>query len=195
MFIEILDKKREGQYEDFLLKGRATQLYASNKYRKLLKNFLGAEDRYLLAIDTDGRIAGALPSFLMRNRRLGNVLNSLPFYGSNGAIIAHESGSEAREMLLEAFYSLAEKENCFSATIITSPFEKDNGFYESRTQYSHKDERVGQLTRLPMETGLITDSLMARFDSAGRRNIRKAETSGITVKDGASAGELDFFIV
>jgi len=147
--IEFLDERRERDYEDFLLAGGTTLLYASNKYRKLLKKILGAEDRYFIAVDIDNRIVGALPAFLKRHSRFGNIMNSLPFYGGNGAIIEHEGRYEAEKMLLDEFYAFAKKNRCISTTIISSPFEADNEFYEKETDYAYRDERIGQLTKLP----------------------------------------------
>jgi len=76
-------------------------------------------------------------------------MNSLPFYGGNGAIIEHEGRYEAEKMLLDEFYAFAKKNRCISTTIISSPFEADNEFYEKETDYAYRDERIGQLTKLP----------------------------------------------
>ena len=63
MNIKLLDTSLEAQYHDFLLTSSDSLLFASNKYRKFLKEFLNEEDAYFLAIDQKGVIKGALPAF------------------------------------------------------------------------------------------------------------------------------------
>ncbi|MBI5740641.1 MAG: GNAT family N-acetyltransferase [Nitrospirae bacterium] len=193
--MDTLDDTRSDAYTEFLLSMPTTLLYASDRYRRLLKAYLGAEDRYLLALDGHDRIVGALPVFLKRNRRLGNVLNSLPFFGSNGGIITH-ANPEAKRRLIDAWHALTEKEQCISATLITSPFEPDMDFYKQHTHYSYLDRRIGQLTRLP-ELPAAEDlerRLMGIFQDPRPRNIRKALKNGIAVTAECGKDNLDFLM-
>jgi hypothetical protein len=194
MHVTTLNKEHEEEYERFLLDSKTTLLYASNKYRKLLKKFLEAKDNYLIALDEQGKIRGALPAFLKINEQYGNVLNSLPFYGSNGAIIEHTGDYKIKRLLLDEFYSFASENNCKSATIITSPFETDTDFYEKETGYTYRDERIGQLTRLPDNSSDIADILVKSFDEVRRRNIRKAQRNDISSSDEYDPRSLQFLI-
>ncbi|MFX0196987.1 MAG: peptidoglycan bridge formation glycyltransferase FemA/FemB family protein [Candidatus Hodarchaeota archaeon] len=191
MNVEFLTKEREAEYDNFMLKSGSTLFYASNKYRKLLKSFLEAEDFYFLAID-GGQIVGALPAFLKRNRRVGHILNSLPFFGSNGGIIEHEGRPDAKKALLNAFNGFASTHNCISTTIITSPFEADVGFYDKEIGFSHRDERIGQVTSLPPKADTFPEALMNKFDGVRRRNIRKALKSGVGITDKDTPQALQF---
>ena len=121
--VETLERSRMDAYGRFLLENPEGLLYASPKYLELLERFLDAEVRGWLAIDDAGEIVGALPAILKRHEPGGAVLNSLPFYGSNGGVIEHAGDRAVRGALLDAF--AAEAEGCVSSTLITSPFETD----------------------------------------------------------------------
>jgi GNAT acetyltransferase-like protein len=192
MKIELLEEDRFNAYERFLLQNKGTLLYVSNNYRKLLKDFLKAEDYYFLAIGNDNEIKGALPAFLKQNDDHGNILNSLPFYGSNGGIIEYEGNDEVKKLLLSAFDSFAQERKCAATTIITSPFENDIGFYEKEIDFGFQDKRLGQLTKLPNASNDVGSEIMNMIDGVRRRNIRKALKSNIEIKDGNDLDIIDF---
>ena len=192
MVIEKLTEDYESKYDNFILADERTLFYSSNKYRKFLQALLSCEEAYLLAVENDGSILGALPSFLHRNEPYGNVLNSLPFYGSNGSIVEHEGNSEVRKLLMTSFREYAEHNDCVLSTLITSPFENDPGFYERDHEYTFKDTRTGQLTPLPAESSDPSVELMTSFDSVRRRNIRKAIKSEVSVEEGSTPQVLEF---
>ena len=185
MKVVLLNEEWEEKYTFFLLQQTETLVYVGNKYRKLLKKFLKEQDYYFMAVEKDD-ILGVFPSFLKNNSHLGNILNSLPFYGSNGGIIEYKGNCNVRKILLEAFYSLAREKNCISSTIITSPFEKDVNFYEKETKFTYKDERIGQITQLPDNNGDVSEKILRMIDEVRRRNIRKAVKNGIVVKENFS---------
>lgn len=182
MRVEILDKYLEKEYEEYILRSERALLYASNKYRAFLKDILGSEDCYFVAINRDNQIVGALPTFLMRNPTYGNVLNSLPFFGSNGSIIEHEGNEDVRKKLLEEFNQFSLRNNCVSSTIITSPFESNSHVYEEYKSFNYRDARIGQISKLPEGAKVIEEKLIKQFDEAGRRNIKKAKKMGVVVR-------------
>src|SRR5262249_46266420 len=109
----------ECAYDCFLRARPDSLLYASLKYRAFLKALLSCSDEYLLAID-DGRIEGVLP--LMKLEVDGRlVYNSLPFYGSNGGVIAN-SPAAARQ-LVGAYNALISRAHVSASTIVPNPFE------------------------------------------------------------------------
>src|SRR4051812_40250096 len=121
MKISLLTKALEPAYTSFLLSHSEALLYASLPYRDLLQDFLQAQPVYFIATNDAGDIKGALPGFLRKNEETGNVLNSLPFYGSNGGVVEFNNDLNLRRMLLNAFNEFAEAERCVSSTLITSP--------------------------------------------------------------------------
>lgn len=186
-----LESPQGDAYDKFLKQSSETGLFCSNKYRLILKDFLQAEDHYFLLLNDSGKITAALPSFMKENKVSGNVLNSLPFYGSNGGIISESAGHGDKKILLDAFYKYAEDNNCISSVIVTSPFEKDNEFYESNSAYNYKDERIGQITLLP-EVGDTEEALMSMIHRKTRNHVRKSMKSDLEVSDIYSDEAFDF---
>jgi hypothetical protein len=180
------------EYDEFVRSNADTLLYASDRYRRLLRTFLKADDRYLVARDGN-RIVGVLPAMLRRNERHGAVLNSLPFYGSNGAVVDADGDRRVRQRLLDAFHAIAADEGCAASTIVTSPFERDLAFYDKEAKATFRDERIGQLTALPAD-GDARAALMQSFHHKTRNMIRKAQKSGLSVRTDGSAADLEFLI-
>ncbi len=84
--IEKLNAETEKDYAKFLLDVPDSLLYHSLSYKNFLKQILtDARDQYLLAYENE-KLVGALPVFI-KYGALGTVVNSLPFYGSNGSFI------------------------------------------------------------------------------------------------------------
>lgn len=194
MNIKLLDTSLEAQYHDFLLTSSDSLLFASNKYRKFLKEFLNEEDAYFLAIDQKGVIKGALPAFLKQNSEFGNVLNSLPFYGSNGAIIEFENNNNVRVALVNEFNNFAKANKCVASTLISSPLDPIEEFYEKHVDYTFKDSRIGQLTPLPQVKEDIDNMVMKLLDSKMRNLVRKAQKMEIVVGSEQGDKYLNFLI-
>ena len=191
MEIRILDATLEAAYDAFLLRGERTTIKQSNVFRKVLKRILDAEDRYLLAVDNHGTIRGALPAFVHRNDACGAVLNSLPFFGSNGGVIRHDGDEDVARLLLEAFDELAREYACASATIVGSPGD-DESLYERLFPHQYTDERIAMVSGLRGE-GSPEEYLRKGFASSLKRNLAKAARSGVEVVKAAGAVEWAFF--
>jgi hypothetical protein len=157
--------------------------YHSIKYRNFLKQILGeARDKYLLAYDNDELIA-ALPSFVKKGP-FGAVVNSLPFYGSNGAIISNAICSDATKIeLLNYFDSMCKREEAIASTIIQNPMARDKSIYNNYDQ-DVIDERIGQLTPLPsgLPTEKVCDHLMNSFHVKTRNMVRKGKKYGFEIE-------------
>jgi hypothetical protein len=190
--IELLTEKYEEDYTNWLLSVENSLLYASLPYRNFLHRLLAnSRPFYLIALD-QGRIIGALPAFLKQNSQMGNVLNSMPFYGSNGGpIVASHVAQKAviQKALLDAFLTLAQENQVISSTIISNPLEPLVKFYDSGLQSTLRDERIGQITSLPINPGsseMLKETLMGRFHKKTRNAIRKARGSRVVVRHAES---------
>jgi hypothetical protein len=151
------------------------------------------EDYYLLG-KAGREVVAAMPTFLKRGK-YGNVLNSLPFWGSNGGVIVNPTlppneKKLLKRTLLQSFYDLANQLSCVLSTIIVSPLEEDPVFYEECTRAHYTDERIGQVTLLPESPE--PEDLLGQFESVRRRNIRKAMKSGVTCHDDNTAEAMEF---
>lgn len=190
MEVITLSGERENEYEEFLLKSPNTLFFASNKYRTLIKSLLNCSDFYLLALK-DNQIAGALPCMIIKNEKYGNVLNSLPYYGSNGAIIEHKDSDNVKDLLMSALKDLCKKQNCAASTVITSPLESDLGYYRSQ-HCDFVDTRRGMITHLPRYSAETEQELLNLFDANKRRDARKVMRSTVKVRSDNSAASFEF---
>jgi hypothetical protein len=177
--VERLGEADEADYSRFVLRSERTLLYHSALFRRLLREVVDAEDWYLVVRDGDGAIVGALPSFLRRHPRRGAVLNSLPYYGSNGGILEFDGALDVRRALLARFDALARDTGCVSSTIVTSPFEEDPRFYETEVRFDLRDERRGQVTALPDASADVPRVLREAFPN--KFALRKARKMPLTV--------------
>ena len=121
------------KYQRFI-KTNESLLYSSVEYLDLISNFLKEECKLLCVFDSNEEILGAIP-FFEKEGAYGKVLNSLPFYGSNGGYIATDS--IIKEQLLTAFENYVHSNDIVSATIINNPLVDVSG-YELTNNYIDK---------------------------------------------------------
>lgn len=187
-----LDKSWDEKYECFIRQSPVTLLYASVAYRQLLLDYLGADPIYLGAKDLDGSLLAVLPAFLKKNERYGNIINSLPFYGSNGGVIEHKGNREIQRGLLRFFDEIALQQSCAATTIITSPLQSHDELYDRYAKYDFKDQRIGQITSLPGQTDDLAHNLISMFSDPRPRNIKKAVKSGVRVRWSRDSDDMNF---
>jgi hypothetical protein len=176
-----LETADEAAYSRFVAAHPASLAYATLEFRNFLRRVTGEEDCYLAALE-DRRIVGVLPAFLQRDRGRGAVLNSLPFFGSIGGVLADQARPDVAAALLDAFDRLGQELHCISRTIITSPIDPDVSQHERRL-HTFVDARNCQITPLPEAGADLDQRLLGLFDDPRPRNIRKAIKSGVTVTE------------
>ena len=168
--LSLLQGNDEAEYTAYLQSHPASLIYSSLSYKNFLEDLLGCESSYWIAREGD-RVTGVLPVMWMLGP-VGRVVNSLPFYGSNGGVLASTPASEIA--LVRKFEELASARDVASATWITHPF------MAARIAPVHdlEDERISQITRLTSDRA----ELLEVIDGSARRNIRKAQSEGVTVR-------------
>ena len=155
-------------WDDYLRGHDGSLVYASARFRALLVELLGCRDRSLAAVD-GGAIRGVLPLL-----ELDGVLNSLPYYGSNGGVLADSAA--VTELLLDAYDELAQA--AAAATLVENPFAPAA---PRDPVHTHVDTRIAQWSELPPRG----------IESSARRNARKARAAGVVVeRDPAELGTL-----
>lgn len=174
MRIERLAAAMFPAYEDFLANRETALLYQSPRFLSLVCDLLRAEQRTIVATDGDSGIVGALP-LLAIDGPYGKVLNSLPFYGSNGGIMAqHELAAAA---LVSAYNQIVAEPGVAASTLVTNPLDEVD---YSSLKFDLTDERIGQFTSLRFADH-HAEHLMASFHHKTRNMIRKAERLQVTV--------------
>lgn len=192
--VELLTPADEGEYTALLESNKQSLLYVSLRYRRLLRQHVGGEDRYLVA-KQDNRLVGALPLFLFRNEHYGNVMNSLPFYGSNGGINLLPDFADDRNVikaLIGELHELAKQEAVVATTIIASPFECHQDLYERYLPLCFQDSRLGQVSALPSQEKDPEELLMGLIHKTKRTDVRKARKSGVTFRHTDESAALRF---
>ena len=165
--IEKLSIDNVAAYEDFLASHKDALFYYSPKHIEFIKYFTKSEQETVIAIK-DGKVVGCLP-MLSKNGKYGRILNSLPFYGSHGAILANSEDIEKN--LLSYYTSL--KTEFLSSVVITNPY-----LNEKSLKYGEVvDERIGQFTFFPK----TSDELMSVFHTKTRNMVRKGERFGANI--------------
>jgi lipid II:glycine glycyltransferase (peptidoglycan interpeptide bridge formation enzyme) len=171
MKIEILDKSRYEEYESFLLSCEHSLFYHSTKYKDFLEDILGCESKYLLAYD-DGKIVAALP-LMIKNGSIGKVVNSLPYYGSNGGIIGKCTDLNLASIFQKEVQSL----DYTSLTLVSCPFEDSVSTLLDKVT----DHRISQITPLDPASEDYSEYIFSIIEGSTRRNIKKAQKFGIKV--------------
>lgn len=191
--LKFLDEKDKKQYQRFLEVNHNFLWYTSLEYKLLLENYLNAKSRYIL-VKKENEIVGCLPLMESRNDSFGAVLNSLPFYGSNGGFLIDKNylkkeGTQIMNLLLQSLLSYVKQNNIGAITIITSPFNSySEEFLEENFKFTFSDFRIGQITPLPANK----DDLIGKFENPRPRNIRKAIKSGVVIRQSISDEDFDF---
>ena len=203
--IEITEliRKDENEYEKLVSTSEEAMLYHSIKWRTVLEETVGGEPMYIVAL-RKGKMVGALPSFMKRNEKYGNILNSLPFFGSHGGpIVDHkldeQQKRQVKKALLERFLQLARENDCITSTLITSPFETDLSIYEKTLHPDCIIPRIAQMTFFPKQitnvvrTNVHNEILFGMFEQRCRRAIRKALKNNIKIEFSENLDNFDIF--
>lgn len=173
MEIKALNEKQFQEYDDFLLTEENSLIYYSLKYKNFLKELLRAHDNYWVALD-GGRLCGILPLFY-KEGIFGKVYNSLPFYGSNGGIIA--DSQHAFQALSDKYNDIISGDDVAAANLISNPLIRQD---YSKIKHSLIEARIGQFTSLNYPDN-VQEALLKSFCGKTRNMIRKAAKSDINV--------------
>jgi hypothetical protein len=149
-------------------------LYYGLKFRNFLVDMLGVRPLYRMAVDASDVVVGVLPVMASDGPK-GTVLNSLPFFGSHGGVLADTQ--EACAALIDDFNAAANGAGVAAATVIANPLDAVDyaGFDHEMT-----DSRIGQFTPLPQATAgalALDDALMALYHQKTRNMVRKGMKS------------------
>lgn len=193
--ITMLTEHYEEGYRDMLHNCREAMFTHSIPYRNLLSDFLSCQPSYIVAIDS-GEVIGAMPSFLKENKKYGNILNSLPFFGSHGGVLVRSrfddrEKAKVKKLLLNEFSALAKEKDCILSIIVTSPFDLDISFYENNLRYKFKDKRVAQIVEFRNNIHNAEQEIMYNLvEPSNRRAIRRPLKHGVTFEFSKDFGPL-----
>lgn len=169
-YVSIMRAEDEEDYAAFLKANPDGLLYYGLQYKGFLEDILGCEASYWIARE-DGKVSGILP-MMRKAGPAGAVINSLPYFGSNGGVLASTPAAEAA--LLEQFEKMSAAPDVAAATWISHPFVSTG----RPPVHDLVDERESHITQLSANA----DELLACIDGSARRNIKRAESAGVKVR-------------
>lgn len=179
--IELNDELNE-RYNSFLQAHPHSMFYYTIKYRNFILSLIPkAKARYLLTINEKEEIEAICPLMEIEGT-LGKVINSLPYFGSHGGILANSK--EAEEFLMNHLNQYLNSQDVASYNIVSNPFLQNNII----PIHNETDERIGQITELPPS---IEEFFKALNDKT-RNGIRKAQKENIEVEVDNSKEAFEF---
>lgn len=167
-----LAAEREPAYAGFVAAHPAALISYTLGYRDLLAELLGCEARYAVAL-SDGAVVGVMPLMRQAGAR-GAVLNSLPYFGSNGGPLA--LSAEAGRALGAWYEDEVRSDDVLAATVVANPLADA----DAQIGGDLDDMRVGHVTPLS-GAGDPHARIVAAIDGSARRNVAKAERCGTRV--------------
>lgn len=175
MTIELLNSENAYLWGHYVNNHKYGTIYYTLKFRDLIAKVTNATPLYFMAIE-ESRAVGILP-LMQKEGSLGKVINSLPFYGSHGGVLA--DNKNAQEFLLDHYIEIVSNKSVTASTLIENLFSHNNSLY-SRINVNEYDSRIGQLTNLEGNY-LSLEELMECFHTKTRNTIRKAAKSEVVV--------------
>jgi hypothetical protein len=191
--IESLDKV-ESQYLDFLDKAENVLFFHHPCYLELLGEHLNATPLILFIEDSEG--SSVVMPFLLKEGSKGKVVNSLPYFGSNGSFICFGTPDSINLLKIKALSELEEwckNEKVISLNIVTNYFDQtEKDWFKEYYRPDYMSERFGQVTKLPAFSENYDSELLKQFQDPRPRNIRKAINSGVSIRKAESDKDWDF---
>ena len=167
-----LSEEHEPAYARFVEAHPAALISYTLGYRDLLVDLLACRARYAVALREDA-VVGVMP-LMSLDGEAGTVLNSLPYFGSNGGPLT--SDAAASEALCAWYERQARGGGVAAATVIGNPLAPRD------TSVAHDlvDVRIGHVTPLA-GAGEPEARIRALIAGSARRNIAKAQRCGVAV--------------
>ena len=115
MRIEVCEQNNEKIFQNFVMSHPKSLIYHTVHYKELIKKHLDCDLEYHLLFNND-RVEAILTS-MSKIGRFGRVFNALPFFGSNGGILANNKNAYAS--MIEHYNNLIK--GASFATFIENP--------------------------------------------------------------------------
>lgn len=160
--------------------------YHRSDFLGVVSRELGAEPLWIV-VRSAGEIVGVMP-IAMKSGTYGIVVNSLPYFGSNGAVIQKNDDVAIAKLLIAEFERFCSDLPAAAWTIITNPLDEKDGFYQEELDWNFKDFRYSYVTTL--EAGRSFLEFVERFDDPRPRNVRRAIRSGVEIIEKSSEDAL-----
>jgi hypothetical protein len=173
-----LTPELEPAYARFIAADPRAMIYGTLEFREFLRRSVGGSPHYLVA-RRGHDIVGAMPYFVATHPEFGEVINSLPWYGSHGGCQVAGDAPAARAMLLDRFQCAVTSSSVLFSTIVLTPGETAHlDEYRRALNPAAVDGRIGQVTELPEGGGDLERALESLCLQKTRNLVRKSRNQG-----------------
>lgn len=180
--IRRIDPLADARFDHFVRDHRHATVYHLPAWARLLSKIYSDEPVYLAAEDPEGNISGVLPLVLTRGMVSGARMNSLPLEGVAGPLA---SSREDEAALVAAACELTRQ-----AGAAQLQFRSTSRGYECLTKSLQvATGKPNWVIALPADP----EDLRARWPGNLRRDVQRAESTGLTVRQGSTAADLRSF--
>jgi lipid II:glycine glycyltransferase (peptidoglycan interpeptide bridge formation enzyme) len=172
-----LENKHESLYEEFILKSKNSILYHSVIYKKFLGNTLpNTVHKYIIVIKKN-KVIASFPCVIKLSEK-GNILNSLPFFGSHGSLLGFEKLTNYEvKKVFSKLNDLIIKYNILSTTIVDGYNKNNYSIFNKFFKPRVVEKRISQITDLShfkkFNKNDISYNLLNYFEGKRRTDIRK----------------------
>ncbi len=174
MRVLTLTPEWEDDYESFVLSHPDALVYYSLRFRNLLTDVLHCRPCYAIAVENRA-VTGVLP-LMASEGRYGMVLNSLPYFGSNGGILAQND--RARKALEQWYRHVVAETSIAASTVVANPLNTDT----VPVVDDLVSDRVGHITFFrDWRVESPGRQVWAAIESSARRNVNKASRHSVVV--------------
>ena len=192
MYVDVLGKKDEDLYREFMEKIPCCSAQSSLDWRNLICD-LNEDEPYFVVAKRNNEIIGALPLYFFKNK-LGNVLTSNVWSTISGIMCSPDVSEQKQvyDALINYSISIAKEMDCSVLSTGTNPFMNDINFYsalepdyilENFVQYISIDEIFGQ------DGTFVHPNYLKRTNLS--RNLDKLNEFEIVISDEQSQEYLD----
>jgi hypothetical protein len=189
--IEVLNGQISDEIRQFVESCSTSLIYQSPKFVSFLTRHLDGQAIWFV-LRKHNQIKCVLPAIAKTSLDGRTVVNSLPFFGSNGSVIHNKASKEQIISLVTFFLEWASLEGSVSVTIVSNPLDPDSIEALEQIQWDFRKERISQITDI--EGIRSATDLLVAFDDPRPRNIRKALKEGVSVSKSKSLESIRFLV-
>jgi len=158
--VSLLDKELH-EWNSYVDRNPAASIYHRAEWREIIQQTYGHEGYYFLARDSAGDIVGVLPLIRLKSRLFGDLLVSMPYFKTGGAVADHPS---VEQQLMQAA-------NDHAATLNIEHIEYRDDIL--REGFPVRSEKVNMILSLPGSRDELWNSFSSKLRAQVRRPLRE----------------------
>ena len=149
------------EWNTYVNSNPAASVYHRAEWRDIIRKTYGHEGSYFLARDADSNIVGILPLIRLKSRLFGDLLVSMPYFKTGGAVADHPS---VEKQLIQAA-------NDHAARLAIEHIEYRDDI--PRPELPARSEKVNMVLPLPESRDELWNSFSSKLRAQVRRPLRE----------------------